>query len=188
MNVATTTQSAHRRAVLAVPFAHLSTAIISAFAAAYTPDRAFAQSCFAPIPLIAGITSNASTCDGTHVADTFCGGVNNPGPNTVFRFTVGPPLTGQLTLAAQSAGFTPVMYLMDGAEPCDSAPCFSVGDTFTPIPFDGLNPGEYWLVVAAEPNAEPGTCGEFALSNNASVVNSIFTDGFESSTQKERKS
>jgi hypothetical protein len=159
----------------AVPVASLLLAIATAFNSTHAP----AQSCAAPIALIAGNTYMGSTCEGTHVADTFCGGLANPGPNTVFRFAVGPPLAGQLTLVAQSAEFTPVMYLMDGAQPCDSAPCVAVGDTFTPIPFDGLAPGEYWLVIAAAPSATPGSCGEFSLSNDASPVESILANGFE---------
>ena len=138
-----------------------------------------AQTCAAPIVLTPGTTVTASTCDGLRVADTFCGGVPNPGPNTVFRFDVSSPLSGHLTLISGSTSFAPVMYLMDGAASCDSAPCLATGDTTTPIAFDGLAPGGYWLVIAAPPNASSDACGAFALSNDATELDSIFADGFD---------
>ena len=140
---------------------------------------ATAQTCAAPIAIVADTTYTGSTCDGEHVADTFCGDVPNPGPNTVFRFTVWVPLAGQFTLTAQSGAFLPVMFLMDGASPCDSAPCLATGDTSTPIALGGLGPGEYWLIIAAPPDASPGACGEFMLTNDATEVDAIFADGFE---------
>jgi hypothetical protein len=154
-------------------------AALLALAAAWTSGAARAQTCASPITLTANNTYMGSTCDGVHVADMFCGSVPNPGPNTVFRFVVGSPLTGHLTLIAASASFAPVMFLMDGASPCDSAPCVAAGDTETPIVFDDLAPGEYWLIVAAERNSPLGACGEFALTNDASSPDSIFGDGFD---------
>lgn len=138
-----------------------------------------AQTCAAPIVLMPGATVTGSTCDGLHVADTFCGNLPNPGRNTVFRFVIGPPLSGHLTLTSGSTPFAPVMYLMDGAASCDSAPCLATGDTATPIAFDGLAPGGYWLVIAAPPNAPSDDCGTFALSNDATEIDSIFADGFD---------
>ena len=136
-----------------------------------------AQTCGSPIVPMMG-TTTASTCDGEHIADTFCLDRPNPGPNTVFRFVIGPPLSGHLTLIP-SPPFEPVMYLMDGDAPCDSKLCLASGDTSAPIALDGLAPGAYWLVIAASPTAPVGDCGIFTLSIDASIIDTIFADDFD---------
>ncbi|MEO5625182.1 MAG: hypothetical protein ABIQ70_04135 [Dokdonella sp.] len=122
-----------------------------------------------------------STCGGEQLGN-LCGGmVDNPGPNYVLQLLLHNP-SGHILISGTQP-FSPVMYLSRGAESCEDATCVASGDSVSPISLDGLPPGYYRLIVAAQPNAPLDTCGVFSVIGDAALyaaeADIIFDDSFD---------
>jgi hypothetical protein len=140
-----------------------------------------AQTCAAPgtLPFTPGPVTG-STCGGEQLGNLCGGTVQNPGPNYVLQFVLHNP-SGHLLITG-TAPFTPVMYLARGTDSCEDAVCTAAGDAFAPMSLDGLPPGSYRLIVAAQSDAPPDTCGVFSVIGDeafyAGEADVIFEDGF----------
>lgn len=150
-----------------------------AFAAFCT--TASAQTCPAPMAVQwdGNIALSASTCDHEPAGLLLCGGaVLTNGPSFVARVPVGEGATAVLSL--DGSGSMQAIMLLVGAG-CDSGPCL-FGDASTPLSLAGVAPGDYDLVVTADPATSPaGTCSAFVLSytGDFGVFDRIFADGFD---------
>ena len=123
-----------------------------------------------------------TTCGGEQLGN-LCGGMTqNPGPNYVLQFVLHNP-SGHILISGTQP-FSPVMYLSHGADSCEDATCAASGDSVSPISLDGLPPGSYRLIVAAQSDALADTCGVFSVTGDeamyAGEADVIFEDGFDS--------
>lgn len=144
-----------------------------------------AQSCTMPFlwqPDVVHPSFDGTTCGGSHVADSLCGGLfGNPGPNFVVHFFLHPSTT-QITLTGGQAGFDPAIFLSNSFDGCSGGPCLASGDAGTPMQVGDLPSGTYFLTVAAADFDAPDSCGNFQLSMNGDFTggdDAIFANGFE---------
>lgn len=133
-----------------------------------------AQTCAAPLPLAANDTVYGSTCGGLKLADAFCDGTVNPGPNTVYRFSLAETSTVEFALGSMSPPFDPAMYVSDSD--CASNRC-----AIALRPAQIMPPGDYWIIVGASSPSSEGSCGNFILSNLVTPVaaDTIFSATFD---------
>jgi hypothetical protein len=154
-------------------------ATLCAMFAASAP--AAAQMCVTPVPLTSKPLVD-TTCGGEQVSAFLCAeSTANPGPNYVIEFVLNNP-AGHLMISG-TPSFTPRMYLSSANESCTSATCVGVGEPGVPMSFDGLPAGAYRLIIAAQPDDPPNTCGTFMLVGDdafyAGGSDIIFANGFD---------
>ncbi len=145
--------------------------IAAAILLAITVD-AGAQTCAVPRPLAPNTIVEGATCGVPKIADTFCDGTPNPGPNIVYRLTLEQPSDVELMIGTTSPPFEPTVYLSDAA--CSSGRCVSALE-----PVQTLPAGDYWIIVGASEVSSDGACGAYTLANFVSPANTIFSGSFD---------
>jgi len=141
-----------------------------AAACALAAADAGAQTCAAPALLAPNSMVQGSTCGFPKLADVFCDGTPNPGPNVVYRLTL--EQASEVEFAIGSTSFEPALFVSD--EACGHGRCVSAIQSGQPMPA-----GDYWVVVAAAEGSAEGTCGTFTLANAVTPAETIFSDSFD---------
>jgi hypothetical protein len=141
----------------------LSVASIQAFAGIVCPT-----SLPNPLPLDQTIEANTCAVQGS----TPCSSTTYESPISTTTLTLDSASAVSVALtAAGPPGFSPTLYVSGGI--CDVVQCYSNA------PLPPLPAGSYCMTVTASPFDSMGACGCFAISVHASVLDSIFDDGFE---------
>jgi hypothetical protein len=133
---------------------------------------AHAQTCAAPIELAPNSTAYGSTCGHPRIADAFCDGTPNPGPNVIYRLVLEQASDVEFAIGSTSPAFEPALYVSDGG--CLSTRCASALR-----PAQTLPAGDYWIIVAAASTSADGSCGSFGLANVVTPADTIFSGSFD---------
>lgn len=145
---------------------------LAAVGALLASSGAPAQTCSAPIPLVPDSTTYGTTCGASRIAESFCDGTPNPGPNVVYHLTLEHPGVVDFMIGSLSPGFDPTLYVSTGD--CIAGGCASAFDPAEPFPA-----GDYWIVVAASSASPVGSCGSFVIANTVTPSEAIFSDTFD---------
>lgn len=155
----------------------LTCAVPGVLAGALAASTAWSQTCESPLALVPDSTVTTSTCNGESFGSG--GPRTTPELGTVLRFNLDTAQSIEFTLIGLDPWFDPVMCLKSGDDACNTDACLTIDGSAAPWLMGELLQGPYWLIVSASPASAPGSCGTFALLNQWTAADAVFSDGFD---------